>query len=194
MSKKGLAFLLLALILTVGLLTACKKQPLPSEAEKVFSLEKGETEAATASNQVDSMSYVLYLKVAETAFLMDDLQAVPESDLKMAKENLPLYTLQKLLAFESAKNLLNPIPEGTELIKLELVNGLATVNLSKAFVPSSMKKEDAQLAVASIVNTLTFFGEIDSVDLYVEGVKLNNYFGLDTSESLLFFEGLYPEK
>jgi spore germination protein GerM len=194
MVKKGILFLVIAFILSVGLLTGCQKEPLPAEAEKVFTLEKEETEAATAGIQAESISYVLYLKVADTAFLMDDLQAVPESDIKIAKENLPLYALQKLLAFKTMKNLINPIPVGTQLLKFELVNGLATVNLSKEFVPSSMKKDDAQLAVASIVNTLTFFSEIDSVDLSVEGVKLNSYFGLDVSDTLLFFEGLYPEK
>lgn len=194
MTKKRALCLFMVLILCVGVLTACQKKPVTTDAEKVFSLEKEETEAPTAGVQTESLSYVLYLKVADTAFLMDDLQAVTESDMKMAKENLPLFALQELLSYTATKNLLNPIPEGTQLIEFKLINGLATVNLSKEFVPSSMKKDDAQLAIASIVNTLTFFSEVDGVELFVEGVKLNSYFGIDTSETQVFFEGLYPEK
>ncbi len=194
MKKWHVLLLIFVLIIVSGVMSGCKKQDKTPEAEKVFTMNKVEAEVSTTVAGNEDITYALYLKVVDTAFLMDDLQVVDVADLTRAKENLPLYALEKLLKFTQSKNLVNPIPAGTQLIKLEVIDGLAKVNLSKEFVPSSLKKEDAQLAVASIVNTLTYFGEIDAVELYVDGVKLSQYFGLDISKSLIFFDGLYPEK
>lgn len=195
MKRMSKRFLIVVLVFSILVLVGCKKEAVPPETEKVFSLDKVETtEASASSTATETITYVIYLKVADTPFLMDDLQVVKASDLDEAKENLPLYALKNLLTTTAVRDLVNPIPKETTLIGLDLKDGHAKVNLSQSFVPEKLTKDDAQLAIAAVVNTLTYFPEIDTVEIYVDGTKLNNYFGLDVSKPLSFFDTLYPEK
>lgn len=69
--------------------------------------------------------------------------------------------------FEAAVGLVDTIPEGTELRDLAVADGVATVDLSGAF----LDQIDSPLAlrVAQLVFTLTQFPTVDRVTILVEG-------------------------
>jgi len=69
---------------------------------------------------------------------------------------------------EAALGLTSPIPAGTELRRISVADGLATVDLSGSFLDQG--GPDVALRVAQVVHTLTQFPTVDRVTIQVEGV------------------------
>jgi len=86
------------------------------------------------------------------------------------------------------------IPEGTELLDLKVVDGTATVDLSKEFV-SGGGSLSMQLRVGQVVFTLTQFDTVKRVDFLIDGVEPDGLGGegLPTSyEGRSSFEDITP--
>jgi hypothetical protein len=100
------------------------------------------------------------------------MRTVPESD------DLPRATVEELLAGptdeEAAAGIGTTIPEGTELLGLEIDDGVATVDLSGAFDDGG-----GSLAMftrlAEVVHTLTRFPEVESVDFRIDGEPVETF-------------------
>jgi spore germination protein GerM len=72
----------------------------------------------------------------------------------------------------------NIFPPGTRLIALRIKDGLAEADFSKEILQGGVGGSLGEmLLVASIVNTLTEFPEISSVQLLVEGQKIDTVGG-----------------
>ena len=87
--------------------------------------------------------------------------------------NYPYETLINFL-IDGPKNdkLLKLIPEGTKLIGTELKKGILYINLSKEFIQEqNLGKEQEELILKSIVNTITELTEINKVAILIEGEK-----------------------
>jgi spore germination protein GerM len=69
---------------------------------------------------------------------------------------------------ESAANIFTAIPDGARLLGLEVVQGIATVDLSREFEPSSGTTGEL-LTLAQVVYTLTQFPTVDAVRFELEG-------------------------
>jgi germination protein M len=69
-------------------------------------------------------------------------------------------------AFEEGLGMSSAIPEGTRLLDIEVVDGVATVDLSGEFLDDL--GEDTVLRVAEVVFTLTQFPTVDRVTILVE--------------------------
>lgn len=63
------------------------------------------------------------------------------------------------------------LPQGTKIKGLSIKNGSAIIDFSKEFLNLSTK-QDEQIAVASVVYTLTGFQTISNVSIMVEGKKI----------------------
>ncbi|MBO4815521.1 MAG: GerMN domain-containing protein [Clostridia bacterium] len=102
--------------------------------------------------------------------------------------NYPYEILINLL-IEGPKNekLLKLIPENTKLLGTEIKNNILYINLSKEFIDEqNLGKQQEELIVKSIVNTVTELTEINKIAILIEGeeakafpdneLKFNNIF------------------
>lgn len=87
-------------------------------------------------------------------------------------------TVKELIAGPKTKGLLRTIPEGTQLLDINVENGLCRVDLSKEFKENHWGGSSGEiLTVYSLVDTLTQFSSIDQVEILVEGQKVETLAG-----------------
>lgn len=85
-------------------------------------------------------------------------------------EILAVNALEKLIAGPKNVDLISVIPPGTELISIQVQDGLAILNFNQALISNHWGGAEAEKAtVASIVKTLTAFPGIDKILILVEG-------------------------
>jgi hypothetical protein len=78
--------------------------------------------------------------------------------------------VEALITGPVSEELSRSIPEGTELIGLDILGGICTVDFSQEFVDNHWGGSAGEMmTLASIVNTLTGFSTIDKVLILVEG-------------------------
>jgi germination protein M len=77
------------------------------------------------------------------------------------------------------------IPETTKINGVIFKDGVVKVDLSKNFVDNRFVSESMDvLLVYSIVNTLTEFQDVNSIEFFIDGVKLDVLGMLDIKEPL----------
>lgn len=77
------------------------------------------------------------------------------------------------------------VPETTKVNKISFDNGNIALDLSPEFVNDRFKSDTVDiLLVYSIVNTFTGFQEVNTVNFYINGKRLNTLGQLDISNSL----------
>ena len=77
-------------------------------------------------------------------------------------------------------SLVKLIPESTKINSVTVKDGMANVDLSKNFVDDKWPGETVDiLVIYSIVNTLTEFPDVNSVEFYIDGERLDVLGGLD---------------
>ncbi len=99
-----------------------------------------------------------------------------------------------LLGGPESADLVSPIPSGTKLINTTTENGVCYVNLSSAFLNRTGGGLN-RLQVYSVVNSLTSLDSVNSVQLYIEGQRVNGVAGeVDISSELERDESLIKQK
>jgi spore germination protein GerM len=77
------------------------------------------------------------------------------------------------------------IPESTKINSVTVKDGMAKVDLSKNFIDDRFVSESTDiLLIYSIVNTLTEFSDVNSVEFYIDGARLDVLGMLDLQEPL----------
>lgn len=97
-------------------------------------------------------------------------------------EEQAAYAISMLGAEPESETQHATLPAGTEILDLSIEDGLCIVDFSVDFYrnrPSSEAEE--RLTILSVVDTLTEFEEIESVQFYVEGEVLTTYYRMDLS-------------
>ena len=61
------------------------------------------------------------------------------------------------------------IPKNTKINSVELKNGVVELDLSKDFIKDVKGKENEEIIIYSIVNTLTELTEVNAVKIKIEG-------------------------
>ena len=129
----------------------------------------------------DHVAVRLYFSDANGRYLVEEVRT-RSSERPGA---LPDYIVNELLDGPEDENLLPVLPEGTNLLWVEIEQGVCTVNLSEAFStnrPTDHKQ--ARLAVFSLVNSLTELTQVESVRILCVGKALEDYAGLDLTRTL----------
>lgn len=80
-------------------------------------------------------------------------------------------TLEALLEFQEANGIRCDVPAGTRILSVKLENGACAVDLTREFLDGCRDAGQEQLAVRSIIATLSALEEIDTVELLVEGIE-----------------------
>jgi spore germination protein GerM len=116
--------------------------------------------------------------------------------LNTNRKPLAWQVVAALLSGPQSHNLKNSIPQGTKLLAVELQAGIAYVNLSEEFSTNIVDKRQEVLALYSIVNTLTALGEIEKVQILLDGAKRDTLHGnvkigeaLEADQSLIVGAG-----
>ena len=94
--------------------------------------------------------------------------------------------MESLLSGTKAKGVVTIIPKKTKLKSVAVKDGIATVDFSEDLVKNfAGGSTGEEMLVGSIVNTLTEFPEVKSVQILLEGKKVDSLAGhLDTSKPL----------
>ncbi len=96
-----------------------------------------------------------------------------------------LVTFMELLKSPLEPGHIALVPETTKVNKINFDNGNITLDLSPEFVNDRFKSDAVDiLLVYSIVNTLTEFPEVNTVDFYISGERLDTIGQLDISNPL----------
>ena len=104
--------------------------------------------------------------------------------------SLPEYIVNELLDGPQTYNYLTTLPEGVNLLGIEISQGVCTVNFSEAFLTNRPSTHaQARMAVFSVVNSLTELPEVESVRFLCVGKEIGDYAGIDLSQ-VLFREEL----
>ncbi|SMC57733.1 GerMN domain-containing protein [Papillibacter cinnamivorans] len=120
-----------------------------------------------------SMEVTLYFTNQATGLLEGETRTLEIQEGDTSAERI----MSALLEGPQSQNLSSSIPKGTKLLSASVDNGVCSVNLSKEFLESVPEDWQAQqLAVYSIVNSLTDTDSIGQVQLLVEG-ETEEYFG-----------------
>ena len=94
--------------------------------------------------------------------------------------------MESLLSGTKAKGVITISPKKTKLKSVAVKDGIATVDFSEDLVKNCAGGSTGEeMLVGSIVNTLTEFPEVKSVQILLEGKKVDSLAGhLDTSKPL----------
>ena len=165
-------FMLLALLLAAG----CDGNTNTSKGESPAADKPAATDKANKSGAKDSAEKTISLKV----YYPDDngMKLLSETRSIETKGDKYKAAMESLLEGPKVKGEVRVIPAKTKLKSIKVKDGVATVDfsedLSKRFTGGSTGEE---MLVGSIVNTLTEFSEVKSVQLLVEGKKVESLSG-----------------
>ena len=91
--------------------------------------------------------------------------------------------------------LINPIPDGTEVLYVEREGSTVIVNLSEEFIRNMRgNAEFVEITVATIVNSLVILPENERVRILVDGHSIANLRGADISEDFEFIVKFTADK
>ena len=86
--------------------------------------------------------------------------------------NYNVYEINEaLFAFDGSNGIRSFVPTGTKVLSMKIENGVCVADLTREFLDSCKTQLQEQLAVRSVIATLTSLDEIQSVELLVEGIE-----------------------
>jgi len=92
------------------------------------------------------------------------------------------YIVKELMNGPKTDGYLPVLPEGVNLLGVELAQGICTVNFSEAFLTNQPKTHaQARMTIFSVVNSLTELPEVESVRFNCVGKTIGDYAGIDLS-------------
>ncbi|MFW6034762.1 MAG: GerMN domain-containing protein [Halothermotrichaceae bacterium] len=92
--------------------------------------------------------------------------------------NLYINTINELIKGPQSSQLNQTIPEGTEVLDIEVKDRIVRVSFNRALIENHWGGSTGEtMTVYSIVNTLVQFNEIDKVLLLIEGKKIDTLAG-----------------
>jgi spore germination protein GerM len=113
--------------------------------------------------------FLYYPRVIEATFLLEEVQRGIEPPPDVAAAALELLIEGPLEQEIQDLGISDPIPEGTELLSVVIVDGVATADFSEELLDFGGGSLNVQTITAMIEATLMQFPEVDEVVILVEG-------------------------
>ena len=176
-------FMLLMLLLAVGCGADDKSKGADtSAADKPAATDKKDAGAKNGSAKPAE-------KIGIKVYYPDDngMKLVAETrTVETTQDGKYKAAMESLLSGTKAKGVVTIIPKKAKLKSVAVKNGIATVDFSEDLVKNfAGGSTGEEMLVGSIVNTLTEFPEVKSVQILLEGKKVDSLAGhLDTSAPL----------
>ncbi|MFP4015878.1 MAG: GerMN domain-containing protein [Halanaerobiales bacterium] len=178
MNKKSLLLILLFLLIgfTIIYFTNPPEVNIPDEQENRVKLYYSTKDA-------------MYLQAEERSIEDDTI----ETEMGVEKYRA---TIQQLIKGPQSSNLADTIPDGVELINIEVNGDTAYLNFNRALVENHWGGSTGEImTVYSIVNTMTQFPEINRVQILIEDQEVETLVGhLDLSVPLERDNGIIKDQ
>lgn len=149
------------------------------ETEKNNKQEQKDGEAPpTPENTESTAANVSYKEVS--LFFVDENSndLAVETRSVVNQTGLAKTTLQELLTGPVTESLSSYIPAGTTVQSINIQeDGLCTVDFSKELQNAELNSSEEKFVIESIVNTLTQFDSVSSVQIRVDGSVVNSIAG-----------------
>ncbi len=127
---------------------------------------------ATDTNSTEKQNVTLYFADKEGLKLREEVRSVKRTD----KQPIEQYVVNELIKGPVGKELLPTLSADTTVISVETKEGICFVNLKASFLDkNSGNANKEQLAVYSIVNSLTELPNINSVQFLIDGKKTDTF-------------------
>jgi len=142
----------------------------------------GQNNAGNSKGEPPISSQPAETKTKITLYFSDKqamyLVPVEREVVKKGNESMEELTVKELIKGPENSNLVKTIPEGTKLLSLQVVDGIAYVNFSKEFKNNHWGGSAGEThTIFSVVNTLAKIEGIDKVQFLLEGEKLDSLAG-----------------
>lgn len=120
----------------------------------------------------DIKTYKVYFSDANAEYLVPELRTVE------AGKSPAVGIIEELIKGPARSDLTRTIPEGTQLISLEINNGVAYVNFSREFKENHWGGSAGEtMTLYSVIDSLTELPEIKKVQFLIEGNKTETLAG-----------------
>ena len=176
-------FMLLMLLLAVGCGSDDKSKGADtSAADKPAATDKKDAGTKNgAAKQAEKIGIKVYYPDDNGMKLVAETRTV-----ETTQDGKYKAAMESLLSGTKAKGVVTIIPKKAKLKSVAVKNGIATVDFSEDLVKNfAGGSTGEEMLVGSIVNTLTEFPEVKSVQILLEGKKVDSLAGhLDTSKPL----------
>lgn len=141
------------------------------------SVTSQETENNNSSNEEVTIN--VYYAEQNGEYLVGEARIISDSSSKYVD------AISEMMKEPIDSSLFKLIPESTKINSVTVKDGMAKVDLSKNFVDDKYPGETVDiLVIYSIVNTLTEFPDVNSVEFYIDGTKLDLLGQLDIQDPL----------
>ncbi len=135
--------------------------------------EQGDTPPISPQPPGAEVTITLYVSDAQSLGLVPEERVVVQGD-----EALEELILRELLAGPADPDLRRTVPEGTRLISVDNVDGVAYVNFSREFVEHHPGGSTGEwMTIDAVVFSLTELPEVEKVQFLVEGLKVETLAG-----------------
>ena len=120
----------------------------------------------------------LYFADSEGKYLLAEKRSIPYTE----PQQLPEQVVELMIAGPQSVGMYPTLPQGTDLLDINVENGVCAVDFNGDFYNNRPQEERAeQLTLMSVVNSLCQVEGVDQVQFYVEGRRLRTYTYLDIS-------------
>jgi len=175
----GMAAVALAVLLMAGLfLTGCGKENSLSKNKNPGTSENSGTPDISGQPAQGKEIVTLYFGDKDAMYLVPETRNVDKKD-----GTLEAAVVEELVKGPEKKGSIPTIPEGTRVLSVTVVNGVAYVNFSKEFQTKHRGGSAGEImTIYSVVNTLTEIPGVEKVQFLLEGDKLESILGhMDTT-------------
>jgi len=115
----------------------------------------------------------LYFMDIETASLQPEARQIDSKDLL---ENPYKKLIELLIEGPNNEKLIKIVPEGTTINNIEEKNGVVTIDFSEHFIKDQLLgKEQEELIINSIINTLTELTEVSGIKILINGEENKSF-------------------
>ncbi|MBM3705243.1 MAG: GerMN domain-containing protein [Actinobacteria bacterium] len=157
--------------------------------ESAPNTDTSQTEEATAQDSISDEEVTINVYYANSTgeYLVGEARTVSGA-------NRLIDSINEMMKEPVDATLIKLIPETTKINSVKVLDGVAKVDLSEQFVDDRFVSDSVDiLLVYSIVNTLTEFEEIHSVEFYIDGAKLDELGQLDIKDPVFRRSDLIKE-
>jgi len=156
--------------LTIGGLWAHRYYRQAKEYNRRLATTKAQLEGLQERESLMTVLYFIKETGAES-YLVPERRKIPYNG------NPQLATVQELCNGPESPDLQAVFSRKTKVLKLEIKDGLAIIDLNKEATKSSRGAWGEALTVSALVNTLTKFPEVDQVRILIEGKEVETLSG-----------------
>lgn len=197
--KRWLIYFLILIIASVSLLGCSKNKDNDDKSSDIVSADNNDNQEKSQddsqnTDEVEYLDFVAYLKHKDMSYIFGERFEIKSDDPLLEGMTIEEIALDKLFNYDEG-SYVSPVPEDTKVLSLEKKGKTIYLDLSKEFIDNMpVDKELIRMAIDSIVNTLTFFPENETVIIKVEGETIKEINGVSLDKDFSFSSEFIPDK